>query len=215
MIPKLVIFDCDGVLVDSEPLTLRFLRDELAESGLDLPLAEVEDRFVGGTLPGVADRARGMGADLPEGWVDDFYARLYTRLAAGTDLIPGVVALLDRLDAAGIGYGVGSNGRMAKMRVTLGQHPAMWARLQGRIFSVEDVARPKPAPDLYLHVARSLGAKFADCVVVEDSATGARAARAAGMRCFGYAPHGDGAKLTAEGAQVFGSMDDLPALLGL
>ncbi|MCL1629813.1 HAD family phosphatase [Roseibaca sp. V10] len=215
MTPELVIFDCDGVLVDSEPVTLSFLRDELALRGLDLTLAEVIDQFIGGTLSGVAQKARGMGANLPEGWVDAFYARLYERLAAKTDLMPGVVPLLDRLDAAGIGYCVASNGRVAKMQVTLGQHPNTWARLQGRIFSVEHVGVPKPAPDLFLYAARSLGVEQAHCVVIEDSQTGARAAKAAGMRCFGYAPEGDGAKLATEGAHVFRSMDDLPDLLGL
>ena len=215
MTPKLVIFDCDGVLVDSEPVMMQFLRDELAAYGLDMSVAQATEHFIGGTLTGVAQKARGMGADLPEGWVEDFYARLYERLAKGTKLMPGVVAVLDRLDDAGIGYCVASNGRVAKMRVTLGQHPETWARLQGRMFSVEHVGVPKPAPDLFLHAARTLGADPAHCVVVEDSPTGARAAQAAGMRCFGYAPEGDGSRLAAEGARLFRSMDELPALLGL
>jgi HAD superfamily hydrolase (TIGR01509 family) len=215
MTPMLVIFDCDGVLVDSEPVTLGFLRDELAARGLDMTTGQVTEQFIGGTLSGVAQKARSMGADLPDAWVEDFYARLYERLAKGTALMPGVVALLDRLDAAGVGYCVASNGRVAKMRVTLGQHPDMWARLQGRIFSVEHIGVPKPAPDLFLHAAKTLGADPVQCVVIEDSPTGARAAKAARMRCFGYSPEGDGAKLAAEGAEVFQSMDDLVVMLGL
>lgn len=214
MTPQLVIFDCDGVVVDSEPVTLGFLRDELAAFGLDMTVERVTEQFIGGTLSGVPQKARGMGADLPDGWVEDFYARLYDRLAEGTAPMPGVVALLDRLDAAGIGYCVASNGRVAKMRVTLGQHPATWARLQGRMFSVEHVGVPKPAPDLFLHAAATMGQPPKACVVIEDSPTGARAAQAAGMLCFGYAPEGGCAKLAAEGAQVFRSMEELPALIG-
>lgn len=215
MTPALIIFDCDGVIVDSETVTHHLLRDDLSAHGLDLPVADVEHRFIGGTMTMIAEKARGMGAQLPVDWVEGFYRRLYARLGEGTDLIAGVPALLEALDAAGRGYCVASNGRLAKMAITLGQHPATYARLQGRLFSAEQVAAPKPAPDLFLHAARSLGHAPESCVVIEDSATGARAARAAGMRCFGFAPDGGGAHLAAEGAIPFHAMQDLPALLHL
>jgi beta-phosphoglucomutase-like phosphatase (HAD superfamily) len=101
-----------------------------------------------------------------------------------------------------------------KMAITLGQHPAVQAAFGGHLYSGQTLDRPKPAPDLYLHAARQLGADPARAVVVEDSATGARAARAAGMRCFGYAPQGS-AGLAAEGAVLFTDMRQLPGLLGL
>jgi len=215
MTPALVIFDCDGVIVDSEPLTHQVLRDDLAARGLDMTVAQVTTQFIGGTMSGVAQKARAMGADLPSDWVDEFYVRLYQQLEQHTPLIAGIEQLLDQLDDAAIPYCIASNGRMAKMRVTMGQHPALWARVQGRMFSAEHVPAPKPAPDLFLHAAQTLGASPADCVVIEDSATGARAARNAAMRCFGYDPHGTGAHLRAEGAQVFHDMTQLPVLLHL
>jgi HAD superfamily hydrolase (TIGR01509 family) len=215
MKPALVIFDCDGVIVDSEPLTHQVLRDDLAARGLDMTVAQVTTQFIGGTMSGVAQKARAMGAALPPDWVDGFYATLYQRLAQHTPLIAGIEQLLDRLDHAAIPFCIASNGRMAKMDITLGQHPALWARMQGRLFSAQHVPAPKPAPDLFLHAARTLGATPTNCVVIEDSATGARAARNAAMRCFGYAPHDTGAHLSAEGAEPFHHMLALPELLHL
>lgn len=210
-----VLFDCDGVLVDSEPATFALLGEDLARAGLPLSHLEMERLFIGGTIAGVAAEARSRGADLPEGWVADFYERLYARLAAGTRLVPGIERVLDQLDAAGLPYAVGSNGTLRKMQVTLGQHPALWSRLEGRVFSGQDLGCPKPAPGLYLHAAAALGADPKRCAVIEDSATGAKAAKAAGMACFGYASGGTGGALAAEGATVFSSMRDLPGLLGL
>ena len=129
--------------------------------------------------------------------------------------MPGVAALLARLDAEGIPFAVGSNGRGAKMEATLGQHPKIRARLEGLLFSGQDLGCPKPAPDLYLHAARALGADPARCVGIEDSATGARAAKAAGMRCLGYVPQGENPRLAAAGAELFTDMAQVPALLGL
>ena len=213
--PRAVIFDCDGVLVDSEAAAFDLLRVDLARYGQPMTTAEGEAQFIGGTVRGLWLRARGMGARLPDDWVDDFYERLYARLAEGTALIPGIETVLDALDAAGIPYAVGSNGSDQKMQVTLGQHPGVLARLRGRLFSGQTLGAPKPAPDVYLHAARALGQPPEACVVIEDSPTGARAARAAGMRCMGYAAHGDGRALASEGAQVFHAMADLAALLGL
>lgn len=215
MRPAAVLFDCDGVLVDSEPMSFDLLIEDLADYGLAMPRPQFEALFIGGTIAGVALKARQLGADLPESWVEDFYAKLYAHLAQGTPLIPGIVTLLDRLDAASIPYAVGSNGSDHKMQVTLGQHPAILSRLQGRLFSGQTLGKPKPAPDLWLHAAAALGADPAQCVVVEDSPTGARGAKAAGMRCYGYMPHGNNAALAAEGAIPFHAMADLPALLGL
>ena len=210
-----VIFDCDGVLVDSEPAAFGLLQEDLARHGLPLSRPEAEAHFLGGTLPGAVVTARALGARLPPDWLEDFTDRLLARLAAGTPLIPHVVAVIEALEAAGIPYAVGSNGSDHKMQVTLGQHPALMARLEGRLFSGQSLGAPKPAPDLYLHAARALGVPPARCAVIEDSPTGARAARAAGMTCFGFAPHGDPGPLAAEGARTFSDMRELPGLLGL
>ena len=214
MTVKAVLFDCDGVIVDSEDIAFALIGAELSAHGLDLSHDQLAGLFLGGTMRGVYVTALERGDDLPPNWVALFYEKLYARLAEGTPLIPGVEALLDRLDAARIAYAIGSNGAMKKMEVTLGQHPQVLRRFRGRMFSGQDLGKPKPAPDLYLHTAAALGMAPGDCVVVEDSPTGARAARAAGMRCFGYAPQGNAA-LAAEGAVLFGDMAEVPGLIGL
>ncbi len=215
MRPAAVLFDCDGVLVDSEGAALELIAADLAEHGLALTPTALRREVIGGTASECWRRARALGAALPDDWVEDFYLRLYARLARGTALIPGVVGVLDALDRAGIPYAVGSNGRPEKMQVTLGQHPDVLARLKGRLFSGQSEGRPKPAPDLYLRAAAALGVPVGRSVVIEDSPTGAQAAEAAGMRCYGFAPHDDGAGLIAAGAIPFHNMQDLPALLGL
>ena len=212
--PKAVIFDCDGVVVDSEGPTLVMLRDDLARHGLDLTIADLEAGYVGGTVESCGIKARAAGATLPDDWVADFYDRMYAMLRDHTPLIPGILTVLDALDAAGIPFAMGSNGTPEKMQITLGQH-GLVERFRGHLYSGQALGRPKPAPDLYLHAAAQLGVPPQGCVVIEDSAAGARAARAAGMRCLGYAPHGHADRLAAEGAIPFTRMDDLPRLLGL
>lgn len=214
MTPKAVIFDCDGVLVDSEPPTFALLSENLQSHGLSLRLPQMEQHFLGGTIKGIHIKARALGADLPDTWAEDFYEILYKRLAANTPLIPGILTVLDALDAANIPYAVGSNGSMRKMQITMGQHPGLIDRFHNRLFSGQDLNMLKPAPDLYLHAARALQTPPKDCVVIEDSPTGATAAQAAGIPCYGYAPHGNPA-LQATGATLFQDMAALPALLGL
>ena len=214
MTPKAVIFDCDGVLVDSEVIAFDLLTTDLTDHGLNLPRATLERELIGLTLAGVAAKARTLGADLPEAWVNDFYARLYARLEQGAPLVPGVLSVLDALDAAKIPYAIGSNGSPRKMQITLGQHAGLIDRFGGRIFSGQDMPRAKPFPDVFLHAARAMAVEPSACAVIEDSPTGARAARAAGMRCMGYAPH-HSAALLAEGAEPFARMFDLPRLFGL
>lgn len=212
--PKAVLFDCDGVVVDSEHPTLVLLQADLASHGLNLSLEELDARFVGGTVETVAAKVRAAGVTLPADWVADFYDRMYAMLRQNTPLIPGILTVLDALDAAGIPFAMGSNGTPEKMQITLGQH-GLVGRFRGHLYSGQALGTPKPAPDLYLHAAARLGIAPKDCIVIEDSAAGARAARAAGMRCFGYAPKGQAERLTNEGAVPFRDMADLPALLGL
>lgn len=211
---KAVLFDCDGVLVDSEPMTNILLAEDLTARGLPVTPEDCLVLFVGGTIRGVADKARGLGADLPDDWVDLFYARMFERLAQGCPAVPGIEAAVARLEAAGMGLAVGSNGPPRKMEITLGQHPALRAAFGAHVHSAPVLGRAKPDPMVWLHAAAKLGVAPGDCVVVEDSATGARAARAAGMRCLGYAAHGGADRLAAEGAEVFRDMAALPGLVG-
>lgn len=185
--PAAVLFDCDGVLVDSEEITNRLLRDDLAGRGLDLPLDQIMTLSVGGTMEGVADAARQRGAILPDDWVDQFYKVMFAGLEREVEPIQGVSNLLNHLIAADIKIAVGSNGPRAKMDITL-RRTGLMDRLFPHIYSARDLNHPKPAPDVYLHAAQQLGAAPGACVVVEDSASGAKAAVAAGMPCIGFAP---------------------------
>jgi HAD superfamily hydrolase (TIGR01509 family) len=206
---RAVLFDCDGVLVDSEPTAFAMIAEDLAQYGLPLTKAKFEARFLGGTIGGLFKTARNMGANLPDDWIEDFYERLYARLAKGTGLIEGVVPLLDQLDTSGIRYAVGSNGSDRKMQVTLGQHPGMVQRFGGHLYSGQTLSCPKPDPGLWLHAASQLGIPAQDCVVIDDSPTGCTAAARAGMRCLGLAEHDDGTRLAATGAVVIHKLDQV------
>lgn len=210
----MVIFDCDGVLVDSEPITNRLLQDDLAAHGLVLTLEDVMGSFVGGTIAGVGVEARRRGADLPENWADLFYEKMFVALADQVESIPGAEAVLDALDAAGITYAVGSNGPHRKMDVTL-IRTGLASRLKGRVYSREDVERPKPAPDVYLKAAADAGIAPERCAVIEDSASGATAGKAAGMAVFGFAAETPRDRLEPICDAIFEDMSELPALLGL
>lgn len=215
--PAAVLFDCDGVIVDSEGATLDLLIQDLARHGLPLTRHQLESDFIGGTIETVAGRAIAAGARLPDGWVADFYARMYAMLARGTPLIPGLEKVLDRLDGAGIPYAVGSNGPAEKMQISLGPH-GLIPRFRA-VLSAQTLGRPKPAPDVYLLAAQACGAAPGDCVVIEDSPTGAMAAQAAGIPCLGFAAHGPDTPpargLAALGVPLFFRMADLPRLLDL
>ncbi|QXT39783.1 HAD family hydrolase [Gymnodinialimonas ceratoperidinii] len=216
MIPDLVIFDCDGVLVDSEPISNQTIADALSEMGVSCTLEETMAAFVGKSMAQVAEGVRAMGAELPGSdadWIDSIYAQTYARLRAGVDPIPGVTAVLDALDAAGVPYCVASNGSDEKMDITLGA-TGMAERFRGKRFSAQTLGVSKPDPDLFFIAAQYMSTVPGRAVVIEDSASGALGAQRAGMRCFGYAPT-DGAALEAVGAEIFRSMDQLPALLGL
>lgn len=214
MPPKLVIFDCDGVVVDSEPVTNLALRDDLAARGLDLSLNQVMDLFVGGTIKGVGVQAAKMGADIPDTWVDQMYAKMFTALQDQVELIPGIVGVLDALDAAEIPFAIGSNGPHKKMQITL-RRTGLLDRFAGRCFSREDVPNPKPAPDVYLHAAAMAGVNPCDAVVVEDSRSGARAGKAAGMVTYGFTAETPAEKLRGIADHLFDDMTELPGLLGL
>ncbi|MFC4214749.1 HAD family hydrolase [Pseudophaeobacter arcticus] len=213
--PQLVIFDCDGVLVDSERVSNQALVDNLAGHGLELSLERSMQLFVGGTMTSVMQKAISLGADLHDGWIDEIYAETYVALKTGVDLTPGVTALLAVLDHHQIPCCVASNGSEDKMRITLGQN-GLWQRFHPTaMFSAHSLGVAKPDPGLFLAAASHFGIQARDCLVVEDSATGAIAAARAGMRCLGFAPVGGGAGLTAAGAEVFHLMSDIPALIGL
>ena len=213
-VPGLIIFDCDGVLVDSEPISNAFLLDDLARYGLQLTVADCERLFVGGTMAGAGDIARGMGAALPDDWVDDYYVRVYAHLTKGVPLVAGIADVLARVDAQRIPHCVVSNGSETKMKITLGQN-GLWQRFKGAMFSAHRYNTAKPDPELLLIAAQRYQVDPADCVVIDDSPSGCQAAANAGMPCVGFAERSDPAKLSATGATVIRSMSQLPPLIGL
>ena len=212
--PELVIFDCDGVLVDSEPATNQLLAENLTANGLPISRDEAISLFVGGTMKSVMIKAREMGADLGDEWLDEIYEAMFERLAEGLPPIPHLDRVFTAIDMAGLRTCVASNGPMRKMEITL-TGAGLSERFEGRIFSAHEVGIAKPDPGLFLHAAREMGVDPERCVVIEDSASGVRAAQGAGMRCFGYTADTDPAKLTPFGAIPFSSMAELPGLLGL
>jgi len=210
---RLVIFDCDGVLVDSEPVSNCILAEDLTARGWTMTAEEAIHRFVGTTLTDMRPliEAR-LSIELPDDWNAQVTARIVAALAEESTPIPGAIETLRAMDAMGMPWRVASNSSHAEMR-------AKFARLgitdlvDGRVHSFTEVAAGKPAPDLFLAAARAQGVAPQDCVVIEDSVPGVRAAIAAGMDCLGFAPHTDGAALRAHGAVPFHAMAGLPALI--
>jgi HAD superfamily hydrolase (TIGR01509 family) len=209
---ELVIFDCDGVLIDSERLAVKVDVEVLRELGWPLTEAEVIERFVGRSD---ADTQAAIEAhlrrDLPAGWNEQVQSRYREVFAESLAPVPGVVEALDRITMPSC---VASSGTHEYLRYTLGL-TGLYERFAGRIFSVEDVRRGKPAPDLFLHAAERSGAQPRGCVVVEDSRSGVEAARAAGMRVLAFAGGLTPAELLeGPGTTLFEHMAELPGLLG-
>lgn len=195
----LVIFDCDGVLVDSERLTHQVVVDMLAEHGVTLGFDEAVDRFIGMSMAnGLVQLKALLGGTLPDDFLPEMGRRTRAAFRAGLTTVPGVEAVIDGLQRP---FCVASNGNHAKVNFTLG-HTGLLPRFTGRIFTADDVAHPKPAPDLFLLAARTLGVPPARTTVVEDTPTGVAAARAAGMRVIGFAAMTPAGRLQAAGADA-------------
>ena len=208
----LVIFDCDGVLVDSERLSVRIDVAVLAELGWPLTEEEVIERFVGRSHEYMVDEIEAyLGRPLPADWEDPFRQRYRDAFEAELTPVDGVVEALDRIATPTC---VASSSGHARIEHAL-RLTDLYERFAGRIFSATDVARGKPEPDLFLHAAERLGADPEACAVVEDSRYGVEAARAAGMHAFAYAGGLTPAhRLEGRSTVVFDDMRDLPRLLG-
>ncbi|TMR13603.1 HAD family hydrolase [Nonomuraea turkmeniaca] len=208
MAVDLVIFDCDGVLVDSEPISVRVGTAALRRLGWTIDEAEYAERFVGCTNEYWAEQV----GETPPGWREQVNAEYAAAVKAELCTVKGIEAALDRLTVPSC---VASNGRHVTIRRSL-ELTGLAARFDGRVFSAEDVAVGKPAPDLFLHAAATMGVAPERCVVVEDSPFGVMAAVSAGMRCLAYtggltpAARLDGLGATA----LFDDHALLPDLLG-
>lgn len=213
---QLVIFDCDGVLVDSEAIASRVLAELLTESGFPLHAEQAIDRFTGISLPEVVAQVEAeWGRALPA----DFVARLRERDRAAFRVeLRAIAGVAEALQVLAYPRCVASSGSPEKIRENLAL-TGLLEYLAPHLFSAAMVAKGKPAPDLFLYAAATMGALPARCVVIEDSVAGIRAAHAAGMQVFGFCGGGhcrpgDGEALLAVGAaRLFSRMADLPALL--
>jgi HAD superfamily hydrolase (TIGR01509 family) len=215
--PSLVIFDCDGVLVDSEPASNAVLAECLTAAGLPTTAADALDQYKGRLMSDVVARAQALlGAALPDGFVEDYEAARIEAFRRDLEPIRGAAEAVRTISAAGIPVCVASQGKTEKTELTLSLTGLRDLFAHDALFSAYSVARGKPHPDLFLHAAASMGAPPAGTVVVEDTAIGATAGAAAGMRVFGYAPSGpDREALEAAGATPFTAFAELPGLLGL
>jgi HAD superfamily hydrolase (TIGR01509 family) len=215
--PDLVIFDCDGVLVDSEAIANATLAAALTEWGHPISGSEARRRWVGRSMKSVGEDLKAeLGAALPDDWLAQVEARDFAIFRERLQPVPGAREAVMAVQAAGLATCVASSGSLDKMAVTLGV-TGLAPLFEGRIFSSWQVARGKPAPDLFLFAAARMGAAPTNCIVIEDSPAGVMGAVAAGMRVLGYAGDAEtgATALAAAGACLFHDMGQLPAQIGI
>lgn len=207
---SLIIFDCDGVLVDSEPITNRIFCRMLNEIGLEISFDETMSTFMGRTMNGCVEIIeKRLGRPVPNDFIEEYHRRIIPAFEGELKAVRGVQAALDAISRPTC---VASSGSQKKMRATLGI-TGLLPRFEGRLFSGTEVPRGKPFPDLFLHAAERMGAKPLECAVIEDSVPGVQAGVAAGMTVFGYAGFTPFERLLDAGAVVFDNMSELPRLL--
>ncbi|MFF0737960.1 HAD family hydrolase [Streptomyces chartreusis] len=209
----LVIFDNDGVLVDSEPISNRLLAAYLTELGHPTSYEDSIRDYMGSAMHRIHDLVlERTGERLPEDFDDVFHARVFAAFERELKAVPGAVDVLEKLGADRVPYCVASSGSHERIRV--GHRTTGLDRYfdEGRVFSSQDVGRGKPAPDLFLHAAERMGVAPARCLVVEDSPLGVQAAVAAGMDVYGFTAMTPPAKL-AGATQLFSDMGELAGLL--
>ncbi len=216
---KAVLFDCDGVLVDSETITNGVLRDMLEEIGWNMTLAESMRLFIG---KAVRDQSHLIeahtGRPFSEAWLAQFWQRRNAALDASLLIVPSALAAVAELhDALDGRIACASGADRGKIELQL-RKVGLLRYFEGHVFSGHEVPRSKPFPDVYLQAAAALGIEPRDCAVVEDTATGAMAGLAAGATVFGYCPggpaHSSAAALREAGVdKLFADMSELPQLL--
>ncbi|WP_336081640.1 HAD family hydrolase [Thalassospira sp. CH_XMU1448-2] len=183
---KIVLFDCDGVLVDSEPISLATLVDVLDHFGAPLTLEEVAERFTGRSSSAPIDHIRALtGQDVGAQFKPFFYQKLFARYETELFSIRNIDAVLDALKQRAIAFCISSSSSVERLEKTMtvtGLGP--W--FEDRIYSADFVRNGKPAPDLFLHACADMGHAPASTIVIEDSVAGVKAAVAAGMKCIGF-----------------------------
>jgi HAD superfamily hydrolase (TIGR01509 family) len=213
---QLAIFDCDGVLVDSESISNGVLAQMLTDEGLPTTLAEARRDYQGLLLADVLSDAQAkLGRPLPGDWLDRYEQERSLAFREELRPVAGVAEAVELIKAEGIAVCVASQGKLEKTRLSLRLTGLSSLFEERALFSAYQVPRGKPHPDLFLHAASEMGASPSGCLVIEDTPSGVRAAVAAGMWVLGYSADSDEQALRQAGAETFGSFDALPGLLGL
>jgi HAD superfamily hydrolase (TIGR01509 family) len=207
----LVIFDCDGVLVDSERITNSIFAEMLNEIGLSLTLEDMFNTFMGNSMKRCLEIVQDMLlSPVPDNFLTEYQKRTAQAFTTSLKPINGIHDVIKNLE---IPYCVASSGEHEKMQITLGT-TSLLPYFSGKIFSVTEVERGKPYPDIFLYAAKKMGFNPEKCVVIEDSPTGVKAGVAAGMTVLGYASIMKPQRLLEAGASiVFDDMRKLPELL--
>jgi HAD superfamily hydrolase (TIGR01509 family) len=212
----LVIFDCDGVLVDSEVISNRVLASMLSDEGLPTTLAQARRDCQGLLLGQVLEHAQAkLGRRLAPGWLERYERERTEAFERELEPVRGARQAIERVTLAGMTKCVASQGKLEKTRLSLELTGLRDLFDERTLFSAHSVPRGKPHPDLFQYAAQTMGAKPAECVVVEDTPSGVTAAVSASMRAIGYAADSDEAALRLAGAEIIHSLDELPAVLGL
>ncbi|MET7988606.1 HAD family hydrolase [Streptomyces sp. NPDC005281] len=209
----LIIFDNDGVLVDSEPISNTLLAAYLTELGHPTSYEDSLRDYMGSAMHRIHDLVlERTGRRLPDDFDDVFHARVFAAFERELKPVPGAGQVLEKLAADGVPYCVASSGSHERIRV--GHRTTGLDRWfdEGRVFSSQDVGRGKPAPDLFLHAAERMGVRPERCAVVEDSPLGVQAANAAGMDVYGFTAMTSATRL-ADATQLFSDMGELADLL--
>ncbi|MBD2567943.1 HAD family hydrolase [Anabaena lutea] len=208
---KLVIFDCDGVLVNSEPIINRIFAETLTEFGFPITHTEVTQKFIGKSLKTCLEIIeQSYNKPLPKNFIEICKEREFPALQQELQAVSGITELLEQITLPKC---VASNSSHRHIQLVL-KLTGLLHQFEGKIYSCYDVPRPKPFPDVYIHAAKQMNTNPEHCVVIEDSVPGVQAGCAAGMTVFGYAQHTYPTALTAAGAKiVFNDMGQLSQLL--
>ncbi|HEY1715795.1 MAG TPA: HAD-IA family hydrolase [Solirubrobacteraceae bacterium] len=215
MASRLVIFDCDGVLVDSEGISNAVLAQALSRLGVEISGAEAHEAYRGMFLTEIAaDAERRLGAPLPPDFMERFERDREGAFRASLQPVPGAAEAVRAVRAMGSDVCVASQGRLSKTELTLSLTGLRDLFGPDALFSAHSVGRGKPAPDLFLYAAAQMGCPPAQCTVVEDTMIGVEAALAAGMRAIAYVPDGDGEAFHAAGVETVRALSELPGVAG-
>lgn len=207
---KCLIFDCDGVLVDSEKISAKVFHKMVSELGCHLDFETVLEQITGTSMKEILIFfTKCVGRELPDGFESEFRKRSYEAFKTDLHPIPGIHRLIKKIT---IPIAVASSGPLEKIKQNL-TTTNLLESFDGNIFSCYDIGSWKPEPDIYLHAAKQMGFSPDECAVIEDSLAGIKSASAGGFNIFGFSNHNDKAEMEKLGAITFSDMKELQLLL--